>query len=693
MAEISKVRFGGVDYDIKSITDTTLAKDGTPADAAVVGNKIETANKSATIKAVINDLAFKNQESYIIADWENGAIKSADGEFIDQQYYQYRIRTHNLLYFKSATTYHVENGYSAFIFIYNSTGEFISFGGETGQNNDLNIPADSYCRFMIRKVPDDQESVADVVDFVTHVRSGVNFPGYLRTDSQDLSEDERFTVVNNIGTDAGASMFADVFVSENLYNPSLAQNGRRIDTSNGNIVTDTNYNLYKLAVPSGKTVVVTGLVSGAVKRAHVASVRSNVVKDPNGNILSSNTSSATAGIYSNTTENDVYVYFNIWSKTNANTTVDDIMMRLFDNGTAEANYITPYVPFGIVRSDVISNGVSPQLHNPRDIFRDMIASTVDEVIAAQENINYTFAFITDTHFTPGDDESYRFTADTFSNVKRISELVPLNAVIHGGDMVSVGWGGENQFDTNRAINMMRGWMLESNVFGNVFMTPGNHDGINGGPTPTTGLYGVMMTHNAQKVERIGNSYNYFYDIAVPNLRVIMLSDAVSVGAGLGVDPSGIAWVENVLDSTGAGTNVMIVSHIGPQSEDFTVGKADLCELLNSWNGHSGKYSNNTGKIIAWIAGHQHYDWIVPTSESGCNFPVILCTCSFRNSVTPSAEIIAKGAENVSDRTKYAPMQDSWTIFVYRPDIGKIKLIRFGAGNSKTIDYSNWDTSN
>lgn len=38
MAEISKVRFGGVDYDIKSITDTSLSEAGTPADAESVGN-------------------------------------------------------------------------------------------------------------------------------------------------------------------------------------------------------------------------------------------------------------------------------------------------------------------------------------------------------------------------------------------------------------------------------------------------------------------------------------------------------------------------------------------------------------------------------------------------------------------------------------------------------------------------------
>lgn len=54
MAEISKVRFGGVDYDIKSITDTALSKAGTPADAESVGKA------NAELK---NDLALYEERS------------------------------------------------------------------------------------------------------------------------------------------------------------------------------------------------------------------------------------------------------------------------------------------------------------------------------------------------------------------------------------------------------------------------------------------------------------------------------------------------------------------------------------------------------------------------------------------------------------------------------------------------------
>ena len=40
MAEIAKVRFLGTEYNIKSITDTSLSEAGTPADAAAVRGEV-----------------------------------------------------------------------------------------------------------------------------------------------------------------------------------------------------------------------------------------------------------------------------------------------------------------------------------------------------------------------------------------------------------------------------------------------------------------------------------------------------------------------------------------------------------------------------------------------------------------------------------------------------------------------------
>lgn len=59
MAEISKVRFGGVDYDLKSITDTSLSESGTPADA--MGTRLKLSKDSETV--INTDITYIENDS------------------------------------------------------------------------------------------------------------------------------------------------------------------------------------------------------------------------------------------------------------------------------------------------------------------------------------------------------------------------------------------------------------------------------------------------------------------------------------------------------------------------------------------------------------------------------------------------------------------------------------------------------
>lgn len=69
MAEISKVRFNGTDYDIKSITDTTLSEAAIPADAKAVGDEI------AGIKNDLNPIVdLKERITWAKGYWESGSF-------------------------------------------------------------------------------------------------------------------------------------------------------------------------------------------------------------------------------------------------------------------------------------------------------------------------------------------------------------------------------------------------------------------------------------------------------------------------------------------------------------------------------------------------------------------------------------------------------------------------------------------
>lgn len=678
------VSSGGV-YEALRNTDTTFSQSGQAADAKETGDRIRRINKDIAAGLDYSGIELSTQKRYIVANWVHGTIRNNNGQNIDT--IPCRVRTENTLYTSTDITLYAEKTYSVLIYYYDANGTFIRVE-EKGQDKYITIPAGSYYRAVIRRVPDDTSVTADIFDYVTHVYHDFSVM-YLRSDKeQTKTEEEQVTALRNIGTTGFKNFFPETELTKNLYNPDYEIKGKRIDLNTGSIVDDSDYNLYKIVVPSGKTLVCTGIKSNLpTERSYPNIVRSNVVYNNYGIIESSDSQSATASVYKNTATTPRTIYLNLWSDTNPYLTVDDLMIELVDNAASTSEYITDYVPYGFVSKNKVFRGMENKLHNPRSFFENEINDTVNSVVEAQDGVNYTFAFVTDTHYTPNDDKSFVYTADTFSNVKRISELVPLDAVIHGGDFVSVGWGGTTQAETNSAINMMRGWMSQANVCRDVHITPGNHDGIDGRSTPSTGLYGVMMTQDANIVTRAGASYDYYYDVKAPKLRVIVISNAIIISNTIGVSNDGVQWLTDTLASTPSGYNVMVISHISPSSTDFVTNKDAVVNALNTWHNNPA-----TGKVVAWIAGHEHFDWIVPSSVSGCDFPVIICTCSFRNAINPSAEQISQGAELVSPRTPYTKLQDAWTVFVYRPDIGQVKKIRFGAGNDANVDYENWNST-
>ena len=682
--------------DIVKIRSLPSASDLSDGDYAAIDNSTDGLRKVALggiisdlksdldIKLSIINLSERDQKLYPIADWELGTVKIEDGSLINNAlYYKYRVRTHNILHNTESIRYYVNRGYSLNVFYYDAQGAFQSCSGASGQNKYVVIPSNSYYRLSISSVPEDTSIVADVLTFVCGVYASIDT--YISTrDVDDKTATEQIIAMRNIGTAGFDAVFPESKVTDNLYNPDYEIKNTRIDTTYLSFITDTNYNLYRLVVPSGKTLVSTGIRNGTGGRTTSNMVRSNVVVDKDNNKISANTASSTAGIYSNTSESDVIIYLNCWSDTNASMSITDLMMRLFDNSVSSDAYITPYEPYGVIGKNEIYNGVTNVLHPPRHFFSAEVERVVEKVRLAQAGVNYTFAFITDTHYTPGDADSYRYTVDTFSNVKKISELIPLDAVVHGGDFVARLWGGETQEETNATISMIRGWMMQSNVGRNVHITPGNHEGIDGSSSPATGLYGVMMTQDNSTVIRDGDSYDCYYDMVAQKLRVIMLSNAVRVNNVIGVSASGLAWLNSVLSSVPTGYNVMVISHISPSSADFVTNKSEVVTTLNAWHNNA-----SNGQIVAWIAGHEHFDWIVPSSVSGCDFPVIICTCSMRNARIPSETEEANGAKIVSPRNAHTVAQDAWTIFVYQPNLGKIEKIRFGLGDDETIDYANW----
>ena len=639
-------------------------------------NTAETADIEFVKKVYTYNPSTKGVE-YLPGAWANGLIDGSTGTFYHSSLAHLKtLATPYFVRFSEEKTFAITDGYAVRVFKFANDVLDGSYSEYVGK---FTPPINTDLRLLIKTVESSTDAATQ--DFRKQVFKSIDT--VIGIYNQNLTDTQKLKAFKNLG-DAGLTEVLKPMANftKNVYDPFYLRKNVRVDVSTGKDVSTTDYDVYEVTLAPHTQAVCSCLLGDATTRTFVTSVRSNVTFDANRNKIASNTASSTAYNYVNDTDYTQVVAFNIWSSTNSTYTVSDFMIEVFTDTFNLTGYKSEYIPYGMELSDIYSPYISKMLHNPRKCFEAEIADTVSKVRTLQENVNYTFAFVSDTHQNSASEDITRCTIDTFSNLKDVSEKIPLNAIYHGGDWLSVVE--RTQAEANAEIAEMRNWMLQSNVYGRVHCTVGNHDGVNGGAPLATTLYSSLFTHDECLVVRAGNSDSYYIDIAKPKLRIIMLSNALKVSGALGVDAETVAWFESILASTPTGANIIVMSHIGPQCADWTVGHDDIVTAINAW------YDNaDTGKVVAWIAGHQHYDWVVPSANSGCSFPVVVCTCSYPSSITPSSDQQTAGAIPVVNRPRYDARQDSWSVFVYRPDLGTIDMVRFGAGDDTTVDYAHW----
>lgn len=348
----------------------------------------------------------------------------------------------------------------------------------------------------------------------------------------------------------------------------------------------------------------------------------------------------------------------------------------------------------LVSDEALGVCVDDIQYNARNIFAEEVNKTVKDVFSHMNSDGIAFAFVTDMHYvTHGNnyinaEQGKAMISDTCGNIKSVCDRIPLDAILVGGDLI-MPKGTANDVDSltqenmNSYINDIRSKLLVNNV--PVLMTPGNHDGVDGGAPNPESLYSSMMRHNNSYVVRNGKKPYYYMDFTNQKIRIIALN-TINADGNHGVSDEEYAWLQNTLNGVPNGYDVLVFSHIGIQSIDFEVNTQNVKDLLNSWHNDT-----NNGNIIAYVAGHQHYDWIVPKEYngtefkgSGCDFPVILTTCSYNSSQTPSAEYISAGVKVVGTRTPNTVLQDAWDVFVYNKEEKKLYITRFGAGDDRVV---------
>lgn len=514
--------------------------------------------------------------------------------------------------------------------------------------------------------------------------------------------------------------------TKNLYNPDIVIPTAYCNTTTGKITEDVHdYSVIAISVPAGKIVFVSANVDGKANRQLAYSVRSNCVVDYTGAVVTSDTNTATAYTYTNSGVNSVTVYFNLWYQS-ATHTAENVMIEIVDNVSDVK--VTDYIPYGWefteeIVPDVSKGAFSDSLNRienveniigtPKPWFLNEIQTTADTIRELTTKPNLTFNIITDTHVRPDKEYSVRQNLDSIANIKALNRICHTDGFVHLGDFVAQSMYTEDEATNDEVYATLQEYVKKySDTNSHAYATNGNHDGKEANIYQQYEWYAICGRNNTDYAVKDGGT-NYFYvDYPRINTRCIFMATPDNIDdantAIFGYSARMLEWlVEEALD-TPDNYNVIMFAHIAPF---YSYGMADgmlnrddfygICKAYNEQDDYTGTVQNAdfTGKsgtkIIAYICGHSHGDAVLEAGET------VTGTDAQGDPVTTTNEmpcpVINIGAgflttTPMSDYGAVAPAradktvtQDLWDTMVYRPDLNKIYMVRFGAGNDREID--------
>lgn len=274
--------------------------------------------------------------------------------------------------------------------------------------------------------------------------------------------------------------------------------------------------------------------------------------------------------------------------------------------------------------------------------------------------------LSDTHYTVNGTWE-----DTCLHIQELNKRVGLDAIVHLGDITD-GLLSKKATTTyvKRVINDLKKNKTP------VYIAVGNHD-ENYFNQNTDNFTQKEMIELYGCEEQIKNQQLYYYVDVGESLRCIFLVSFCSHRpVRYGFDKEQIAWLKDTLKKVPYGYRVIVFSHDAPLTE------LDYWSFL-TWNGEElihvlEEYQASKGRnILGLFHGHAHADFVYEK----CSFPIISIGCAKCEFFT---EMKPKGFY-VPSRELNTKTQDLWDVMIVDTENLEIELVRFGAGNSRTID--------
>ncbi len=295
-------------------------------------------------------------------------------------------------------------------------------------------------------------------------------------------------------------------------------------------------------------------------------------------------------------------------------------------------------------------------------FLSEIRETVNTIREKRTKNSLVFGLMTDSHYVINGGWE-----DTIANLREVHESVGFDAMIHLGDLTDgrIPLRFTKEYVT-RVLDDLRSLRIP------VYLALGNHDANYFKNNPD------WMTEEEQSAFYFqGKKLWYYIDYEQYHLRCIFLHSFNHWETiRYGFPQEEVEWVKDVLSQTPAGMKVILFSHVPllPEmhywSKEIRNSEA-LLKVLDT-------YVAQGGRILAYIHGHNHADQI----NCQHSFPIIAIGCA-KCEVFKDQQRYPQGAV-AYDRKPGTASQELWDVLVVDTDKEMLELIRFGAGEDRSI---------
>ena len=387
------------------------------------------------------------------------------------------------------------------------------------------------------------------------------------------------------------------------------------------------------------------------------------------------------------------------------------LFSMYAKSVAPENFDVAYDFGEAVASEKLVNQAVLSSYEPQAelLYSDEYVQEIANTVASNSGLSFTF--VTDTHID-GRSMYGNPSLEHLSNVTRISNLLPVDAIVHGGDLIDgVGVRTRSLNYISQGVSTL---VKESKV--PVLMTQGNHDDnsaylyLDNRPSQhiTAQDWYWNVTRNLEQYNIVQNEAdldgNYYYvDYENEKIRMLVvntndlpyvLNDDGSLkylasNGDFAISNEQLNWIGDVaLDFSGKEDwGLVVISHVPLHYPDDTEAQKSrnseiLTDMLEAFmNGSSytspvyaGDFAQSvsvdfttqgTRDVIACIAGHNHKD--LSKEINGIWY------------ITSAASLANTRSYNTTD-------EDAFDIFTIDKENRKIHVTRFGYGEDREFTY-------